>query len=135
MLCYFFYTLGSLISDYKNEVPWLHPNSGFTASSFKQITINLRRLSKAIIDMDRIISPATMILLGSFVFQILMTTSALHQQPSDLLHKILAGLLTVSLLVALTTVVAVVVLAARVQENVSEMDDALVVGFIIGAII
>ncbi|KAG8193194.1 hypothetical protein JTE90_005544 [Oedothorax gibbosus] len=122
MLCYIFYTLGSLVSDYKTEVTRRYPNSSFTASNYKQLTISLRRLSKAITDMDKIISPATMILLASFVFQILLFTSVLHQQSNNMFHQISAGFLTVSLLVALTTVV---VLAARVQEKVSEMEDAL----------
>lgn len=122
LLCHIFHTLGSLMSDYKKEITGRYFNSVLKSNNIRKLAVTLRQLSTAVTEMDKKISPATMYLLCIFVSHILMLTSALSKNSSDMFNKILASFLVVTLLIALF---AVIVLGARIEEIFSEIEKVI----------
>ncbi|KAG8178458.1 hypothetical protein JTE90_026557 [Oedothorax gibbosus] len=128
LICYTFHTLGYLISDYTKQVSRCLNDVSKESISFRRLTITQRLLSNAVIDMDKLLSPATMCLLGSFVSQVLVITSVLTYS-GDLISKITAGFIGFSQFMAL---IALVVLAARVQERFVQIEEVILDSAVFG---
>lgn len=120
LLCYVYHSLGNLISDYKNEVQIRHYNTTLTQNSIRRLVADLRNISITVTGVDKEISPATMLLLSSFVSQILLFTSTLSKGSVNLFQKIMVSCLVVLLLAALFVTV---ILAAQIRERFIEIKD------------
>lgn len=122
LLCYIFHTLGCLMSDYRKEIIDRHFNSILNSNDIRQLAKTVRQLSTAVTEMDKKISPATMYLLCIFVSHTLMLTEVLSKDTENAFHKIQAGFLIVSVLIALFAVIG---LGARIQEIFSEIEKVI----------